>query len=426
MYCLCVVLGCLRVVLLYSERMHTTRLICCLCVCVIATSGQECIKVGGGNVGTNAQVDSGAITQMGILSSLGATALRSNLYPGTYVSGTNWSSPTPSRLDPLLQAALSNNLTIQLLFEYYAQYLPQQGFGDFNAWYGIGSSFASYAMPGGVWAQAHGAPHGWGITTFSAVNEPDDGGGNYSFLQGGAPGPVAYAAALSGLAQGVKSVCSSCEVLPGGFMSVNAWGDATLRGLGKLLAPLWNNGTLDGIDLHTYYDVQYAPMEGTYSKSCQAGLDSVVQTNGITAQGLIFHSTEYNYNTRLNNETQAARGFLTAFWDSVSIVHAGAPSTTLSFPWNIFDTVGGDSAYGMAVQDEPYVPSARGLTYALSLALLASSGSPTGWSWSSADPYGTGVSVLLPSTGLPQGKRTVCARETVSLCAQPGPRSLTV
>lgn len=393
---------------------------------MIADSHCGCVLTGGGNVATNAQVDSGVVTQMSILNTLGANALRSNLYPGTYISGTNWSFPTPTRLDPLLQAALQANLTIQLLFEFYAQYAQQMGFGDFNAWYGIGSSFASYAMPGGTWGSAHGAPPSWGITTYSAFNEPDDGGGNYSFLQGGNPGPGAYAAALSGLAQGIKSVCPACEVMPGGYMSMNAFDDATLRGLGKVVAPLWNNGTLDGIDLHTYYDVQYAPMEGTFSHSSQSNMDAIVQANGITAQRLMFHSTEYNYKTRLVNDTAAARGLLTAFWDSMSIQHGGVPVTTLSFPWNIFDTTAGDAPYGMALQDEPYVPSPKGLTYALALALLASSGSPIGWSWASSDPHGTGVSVLLPAGSMGLGNSTLCARETVSLCAQQGPRSLAV
>jgi hypothetical protein len=33
---------------------------------------------------------------------------------------------------------------------------------------------------------------------------------------------------------------------------MNAYDDPTLNGLGPVLAPLWNNGTLDALDLHTY------------------------------------------------------------------------------------------------------------------------------------------------------------------------------
>ena len=68
-----------------------------------------------------------------------------------------------------------------------------------------------------------------------------------------------YASALAGLSAGVKSVQPDGKVMPGGFASVNAFGDCTLRGLATHLEPLWANGTLDGLDLHTYYDIQVLP-----------------------------------------------------------------------------------------------------------------------------------------------------------------------
>lgn len=225
------------------------------------------VLLGGGNVGTNGVVGNDTTLQLEVLNRLGAGSCRTNLYPSSYLPSLpggplNWSAPDPTVLDLFLGAALANNVTPILLFEYYAQYFPTLGFGTKNGWTHIGDAFARYAGPGGTWPVAHSAPLSWGITVYTAINEPDGGSGNLSFLPGGAlPGPTAYAEALSGLSAGVKGVLgAAATVCPGGFMSVNAFDDPSLRGLGPFLAPLWNSGILDCIDLHTYYDIQYAPM----------------------------------------------------------------------------------------------------------------------------------------------------------------------
>lgn len=252
-----------------SYAMFSCAVFCVASVASVAIARP--ILLGGGNVGSNGDSEADVIAQLGLLAQVGAGSCRTNLYPSSFLPTTpggalNWSSPNPSVLDDFLGAALARNVTPMLLFEYYAQYLPSLGFGTGDEWAGIGAAFAAYAGPGGSWATAHGAPPGWGVSVFSAINEPDGGSGNLSFLPGGAlPGPQAYAEALSGLSRGVKGVLGigGATVCPGGFMSMNAFGDATLRGLGPFLAPLWNSGILDCIDLHTYYDVQYAPMVST-------------------------------------------------------------------------------------------------------------------------------------------------------------------
>ena len=187
-------------------------------------------------------------------------------------------------------------------------------------------------------------PASFGITSFSAINEPDIGDG---FVPGGNPGPDAYAYALAGLSIGVQ-VCgtpSNRVVFPGGFASVNAYGDCTLRGLVPHLAPLWGNGSLDGIDLHTYYDVQYAPMEGTYAHSAQANYDCVVAAAGASSRPLSFATTEFNFKERLVDDAYAARGLLTGIWDQLglsSLPSANStipqtPQTMRAFVWNAFD-----------------------------------------------------------------------------------------
>ena len=89
--------------------------------------------------------------------------------------------------------------------------------------------------------------------------------------------------------------------------------DYSLCGFGPLIAPLLQNGrpiessfcsqlmlapgTLDGLDLHTYYNVIYAPMSGTYSRSAQYNFQHVLEKNNVT-RPVSFYSTEFNFNRR--------------------------------------------------------------------------------------------------------------------------------
>ena len=350
--------------------------------------------VGGGNVGTNGVVDVTTLAQLGVLQSLNVGGCRTNLYPGAYIhSGNNWSSPIPEGLAAFMSAAQAHGVTPIILFEYYApDFNAATGWGSFEEWRGVGAAFAAFLMPGGAWAQAHSAPAGYGVSVYTAVNEPDGGSG---FVSGGSPGPAAYANGLAGLSAGVKAVCPACLVLPGGFMSANAHNDMTLQGLATELAPLWANGSLDGIDLHTYYDVQYAPMEGTFSRSAQADFDGIMAAAGLGSLQLPFYSTENNYKLRLVNESVAAAGFLTGAWDQMTVASANnAPLSAQQFPWNLFNTLSQDADYGMSLALQPaWQPALRGCTWGLLAALLRLPASDA-WAWESVDPRATGVARL--------------------------------
>lgn len=359
----------------------------------MAVQSLSSILIGGGNVGTNGDTSNSTLVMLNILQSINATACRTNLYPGSYIDNNNWSMPTPAVLDGFMLAAYARNITPMVLLEYYPNFYPSVGFGTPQQWQGIGAAFAEYLQPGGGWAVKYGIRN-FGVSVYSAVNEPD-GQANFT-VNGTVPGPDAYVAALAGLSAGVKSVNPALKVAPGGFMSANAFDDWTLRGLGPRLAPLWNSGALDALDLHTYFDIQYAPMEGTHGHSAQANVDAIRAACGITSPTLAFHATEYNYKERLVNETYAAAGLLTAVWDALGVVGAdGAPATALAFPWNIFNTNASDLDYGMAVTDAPYVPTQRGVTFALVTRMLAA----RAWQWVSADPRSAGVFVLAASAG---------------------------
>lgn len=357
-------------------------------------------------MGTNGGlVNNQTLAELDILQNIGATGCRTNLYPGAYLSnGNNWSQPTPESLDAFMSEAARRSILPVLLLEYYApQYINStDGFGSRAQWEGIGRAFAQHLRPGGTWARLNPwAPVGFGVTHYTAFNEPDGGTG---FTTGSDPGPEAYAQALLGFSAGVKSVDASLYVAPGGFMAVNAHGDCTLNGLGKVLAPLWNNNHLDAVDLHTYFDVQYAPMNQTHRNSAAANFNCVLQANNVTAEGLRFASTEFNFKRRLVNETQAASGFLTSIWDNLGVtrdpsqmVASGTPLrplTAMAFPWNIFNLASKDGNYGMAVSDTPYRPTDRGSTLALTLKLL----NADEWAWVFADPFHRGMYKLSSST----------------------------
>lgn len=357
-------------------------------------------------MGTNGDASNATLAMLSALASVGATSCRTNLYPGAYLKGgTDWNTPTPESLDSFMSAALQYGVTPMVLFEYYApQFLNSTGgFGSAGQWAAIGAAFAAYLGPNGTWARRVGAPASFGVTSFSAMNEPDLGAG---FIPGGTPGAPAYAAALGGLARGVKSVSPLSTVFPGGFASVNAYGDCTLRGLAAHLAPLWSDGTLDGVDLHTYYDVEYAPMEGTFAHSAQANYDCLLAAAGVS-RALAFATTEYNYKERLVNDSVAARGLLTGVWDQLglsSLPPASAPQTLRAFVWNAFDTLASDADYGLAASPptlDAYAPTQRGCAWALVAAILQLAGAQQGWQWDSADPRGSGTFrlSLSPSSG---------------------------
>ena len=347
--------------------------------------GDISARMGGGNF-TNGDVGANERRQFAVLETLDAHACRINLYPGKYLVNNDWNRPNIHALDNILLLAHTRNVTPLLLFEFYSDYILKNNMaaGSEAQWAGLGRAFAERYRPNGAWARENRIKD-WGITIYTAFNEPDGG----DFKAGGKLGPTQYVAALKGLSEGVHGVDKSLRVLPGGFLSANAFADWKLRGLGPALAPLWNDGHLDGMDLHTYYDVQYAPMENTYQRSAQNNFDMVKKTSGIT-RDIRFYSTEFNYKKRLVEEPQAARGLLTGLWDNLGVVgnDGKTPVTVIAFPWNLFNNASSDKEFGMTENSDPYTPTLRGKTLQMAMNLTR------GMKFTSLDPRGKGEFVL--------------------------------
>jgi hypothetical protein len=290
-----------------------------------------------------------------VLRALGCGGCRINVCPSRFLKNGNWNEPDVHVIDASVKLAHEHGITPVLLLEYYAEYIQNEGLGTREQWFEIGKAFAARFKPNGTWGQENDVAD-WGITVYTAFNEPEQG-----FGAGGKIDPQRYVDSLHGYADGVHDVDPTLEVVPGGFMAANAWNDWTLRGLGTAIAPLLNDGTLSGIDLHTYFDVQWAPMENGYGDSAQSSFDDIKRACGITAD-IGFYSTEFNYKHRAVTEEAAAKGFLTALWDTLGVVGSdgATPRTKIAFPWNIFNRSTDDAEFGICTELEPWTPTARG------------------------------------------------------------------
>jgi hypothetical protein len=318
--------------------------------------------IGGGNLVTHLAGKPQLAQLYAALHGIGATMGRMDSYGWRTLDR----KPTPHDFDAEMLQAHENAITPIILLEYEGSYQtlnPPQPVGSYHDWFTAGRAMAKRFRPDGEWAKEHGII-GWGATIFSAINEPD--------VQQSIP-REAYHDALAGLADGVHSVDPALKVVPGGFATCNSHRDATLRGYGPAIADLFEDGRLDGIDLHTYYHSKWYPMTKGAAFSVQTCFDRIKQAMGLH-RDIKFYATEFNV-ARLDDWDDpklAAKLFLSAFWDQVSVVGADGrtPAMVLAFPWNLGDTVRVDGpAYAMAATEDPWSPDPRSIVLRMVLRL---------------------------------------------------------
>lgn len=373
-----------------SRYFNASCLACILSFLVLASvlrageSSTISMMLGGGNF-DNGKVADDTDTKIRILQALHMKRCLVNLYPGAYLAGIGkWNEPGAGKMDALMEKLHAGGIEPVLLFEYYTDYYEKEGFGTEKQWEAIGRAFAERYAPGGTWAKERNLEN-YGVRLYTAINEPEP----KEFRLGGKLGPKPYVAALRGLSRGVKSVNKELDVAPAGFMAANAWDDWTLRGLGPALAPLFNDGTLDGIDLHTYYDVQWAPMKNGFSNSAMHNFLMVKRASGITAD-IEFYATEWNHKFRDCSREQAAAGVFTGLFDHVGVVgnDGRMPVARIALPWNVFQDADKVKQFGMSESNAPYKPSPRGATLQRALGLIGD------LTIAASDPLGTGMMVL--------------------------------
>lgn len=309
-------------------------------------------RVGGGNLVTHLAGKSAQLYQA--LHGVGAGMGRMDSYGWRTLDRV----PTPRDFDAAMREAYENRITPLILLEYEGSYQtldPPQPIGSYQDWFAAGRAMAKRFRPNGDWGLENGIAN-FGATIFTAINEPD--------VQATIP-RQAYHDALAGLADGVHSVDPSLRAVPGGFATCNSHGDASLRGYGPAIADLLEDGHLDGIDLHTYYNDRWYPMTRGRAFSVQTCFDRIKQAMGLK-RDINCYTTEFNVARAgaWDEAEVAAKLFLSAVWDQVAVVgnDGHSPRMVLAFPWNLGDTPRVDGPhYAMAKGEDPWVPEARSL-----------------------------------------------------------------
>lgn len=354
-------------------------------------SSQMPLRLGGGDM-VNGDISAATEAKFQALKDLGAGLARMGLYPTYYwnFSGTAANTVRTEAVEAQMVMAHSKGITPMLFFQHYGSYQSLFPLGDYNKWFQIGQAFATKYSPNSAWLVSQGITD-WGVTQFYAINEPDGtGAANIPAIP--ITGTSSYYEALRGLADGVHSVNPSFKVFPGGFARPNSANDWTCGGYATAIAPLLNNGTLDGITLHTYYDstastgtaIAYAPMDGTYTNSCQYTFEQVKAACGIT-RDINFYCDEFNYRKGNDTEANSAAYFLTALWDAIGVTgNSGSLVSQCAIPWNLFNLSTSDPDYGMSTQSSPWLGTARGQVFQLVASLTS------GMDIVSANPKTTG------------------------------------
>lgn len=327
-------------------------------------------RLGGGNISLR-----GDDAKLNVLEQLGAGMCRIPIDPRAYWNGER---ATPEKADRVVLSAYRHRITPVFLLEYYTRWHGE--LGGYDKWLAIGRAFARRFRPGSEWLKSQGAGD-WGVTFYSAVNEPMWRDNNPTPIK-----PADYARALEGLADGVHAVDASLKVSPGGYQEVPLFQDR--NPYVKAVAPLYNQGKLHALDVHRYWDVQYVPMHKGFRHSLQAQFDQVKRSAGITGD-IHFCTTEMNFKKREVTEEEAARGFLTALWDALTVTgNEDQRVSEFVLPWNIFHTAERDPHYGLCKRLSPWSPTARGQVLQLVCRLTRD------MEIMSCDPKGTGITIL--------------------------------
>ena len=274
--------------------------------------------------------------------------------PDTYYAK---SAPSLGDMDGVVLAFHEHGITPVLEFEFYQFWIP---FGWFHGrplkdydWKAIGHLFASRYAPDSAWLKSHSI-NKWGITVYTAINEPDN------YLNGGHIPLQDYFDAIKNFADGVHSAGTTLKVIPGGFARPCSYMDYTTGGYATILAPLFNDGTLDGIDIHTY-NGDWTPMKWDFT--AQNNFDRVKTACGIT-RDINYYCTEFNYTSDKHPDADEwAKNFLSCMWNQLTITNtAGQRKVQFAFPFKLNSIKTKQWPFGMSTQLDPWKPDTRGKT----------------------------------------------------------------
>ena len=365
-------------------------------------------RAGGGNFGGHdPALDGDRRRKLGILADLLPARIgRVNLYPHSFLRSPRDPAPTPETADELILAFHARGLEPVFLFEYYPAQLRDAGWRITPAvWRRVGEAFAARFRPNSPFLRSRGVTD-WGVTTYTAMNEPDLERFFPPTAADAAPETrdLVYAEMIEAFADGVHAAGPGLKANPGGFANPSVHKDFTLRGYGPALAPLYRDGTLHALDLHIYNDARYAPIEEpggrfTFWHSPQTYFDKTREASGLPGD-TAFASTEYGFKVaapagagpaeRAAAEDAAAKRLLTVIWANHGLVEADGetPATESALIWQAFADGADEPVYGLLETADPPRLNALGKTYQLALTLAE------GMRWASLYPHARGEYVL--------------------------------
>ncbi|MEM8828045.1 MAG: Ig-like domain-containing protein [Cyanobacteria bacterium P01_G01_bin.19] len=224
-------------------------------------------------------------------------------------------SPTPERFDAVVDYAVANDVKVYLYLE-YKQNINGGNITDFD-WYEIGRTYAQY--------------FGDRVEAYGLFNEPDQA----DTLET----PAEVATAVEEFADGVHSVNSNYIVTSpgvGGTPQIIAKTDGFLEALG----PLFNDGTLQVLNLHSYQDAgSIYDINDDSTWSPNNNFNRAKNVAGIAAN-VNFIAGEFNYRDGGGTDEDRGTGFLTTMWDQLSVVGNGGINDRVglfSLAFNITD-----------------------------------------------------------------------------------------
>ncbi|MGD1919605.1 MAG: Ig-like domain-containing protein, partial [Pleurocapsa sp.] len=271
------------------------------------------IGINLGNAGSNGRLGSN-IAKINLASDLDISWGRASGGPAQWnASG----SLSPENFDAVIDHANSKDVKIYLYLEYRSD-LDGGSIDDFD-WYEVGRTYASY--------------FGDRVAAYGIINEPDN-------ILSSVETPEGIAAAVEQFADGVHSVNSNYVVTSPGVGGTPVSIETTDDYL-KALAPLFNDGTLQALNLHSYQDSRPNPHYSSIDFSSQwapsRNFIRAKNIGGITAN-VNFLAGEFNYRNWQGTDEQRGIGFLTTLWAQLSVVGNGGINSRVgifSSPFNI-------------------------------------------------------------------------------------------
>ncbi|MEM8828044.1 MAG: type I secretion C-terminal target domain-containing protein [Cyanobacteria bacterium P01_G01_bin.19] len=210
-------------------------------------------------------------------------------------------SLSPENFDEVINYAESKDINTYLYLEYRSD-IDGGSIYDFD-WYEVGRTYAQH--------------FGDRVEAYGIINEPDH------VVSGNSPKEVAFA--LEQFADGVHSVDADYIVTSPGLggtpMSIERTNDFL-----EAIGPLFNDGTLQVLNLHSYHDIKpkahYSNIDLSSDFAPSNNFNRAKEIGGIT-QNIDFIAGEFNYRNWNGTDEERGIGFLTTLWNQLSVVGNG-------------------------------------------------------------------------------------------------------